>query len=715
MSEKSIVEKLSSLKNELEYAQSKNKLSPEGLRMLKLIDDGAWADDGLASFLQGASLNFSDEIIGSVKSIMSPNTQELQNNLEKYNLLSTDSLDLGIALERLETKEFAEKNPVKSLALETAGAITTGLIPGVSAARTVKGAVATGGAAGFVSGVGGAEGNISDRFGEGVFTGILSGGLGGGLELSSRLGAKLYSPIKSLFQSNKTIGKELARQLIKQSIQNDAGSVEEGLKIILEKTTNKPYSIADLGENTQALLDAVAILPGVGRKKATEFLRNRDTGSLQRLSSDLSEAFGDGANFFDEFLALKVARSEKGSKLYEKAYKSKIPVSETLSNLLKREAFKDAERTAKRMYSNKGVEIPPITISDKGDFLITPKGSNKPVAVKAIDTEYLDFLKRGIDKQIFTKKKNDGSPLSMEEIQILTQLKNEFVGYIDKYNPSFKAARDYWTDETSILKAMDRGRNFETEANKSFNEFRRDILNMTEGEKTGLRLGMMQKMLQKIGGQAGGKDAIIPSSTSNARNILKNSDNISILRSTFSGNEKGQKKFNAFISNLKSEVEMRSTAMAVLGNSKTASRLEIVNTINKTINNNAESPDGLFNLIQKTLKRDTRGMEDKQREELSHELARILTLQLKNKKGSDADKVKQLYKEIMGKDIATILRSKAPELLPALGRSAIAPTVPASLASEVTETPIGQSSSRFIENFKPSQVFRQGLLTDMPR
>jgi len=359
------------------------------------------------------------------------------------------------------------------------------------------------------------------------------------------------------------------------------------------------------------------------------------------------------------------------------------------------------------------MKIPTMEISEKGDILITPKGASSPVGVDAIDTEYLDFLKRGLDKQIFLKRKSDGTPLSNEEVLTLVQLKNEFTDYIDQFNPDYKKARDFWSDETSILNAMDRGRNFESEANKAFNEFRRDIASMTEGEKTALRLGMMQKMLQKIGGQAGGEEAIIPAAASSARNILKNSDNLSIMRATFPGTEQGQNKFNKFVSNLKAEVDMRSTAMAVLGNSKTASRQEIVKRINGAIEKNAESPDGLFNFVQRTLKRDLRGVEEKQRQALGAELSRILTNSLKDETGSvENKKVKQLMRQLMGQDVLTIMRTRAPELLPALGRSAIAPTVPATITSGIAaDTPFGQSVSRFVEGSPRMIEEAAGMLT----
>ena len=716
MAETSLVDQLGSLKNELEYAKQQDKLSPEGLRLLNLIDEGTWADDGLAPFLQVASLNFSDEIMGTIKGVFSTDTRDLLDNLQKYNLLSDNPVttaDLGTAVERLESKEYAEANPVKSMAYEAGGAITTGLIPGFGASRTIGGAIGTGAAFGFGAGVGAAEGDITDRLGEGALSGVLSAGIGAGLELGARGLSRVYDPVVAMFQSNKMVGKDLARQLIKEAIQNDAGTVEEGLKIVLEKATGKPYTMADLGTNSEALLDAVALLPGIGREQATRFLKDREVGSLKRLSTDLSEAFGDGASFFDEYLALQTSRAEKAGELYRSAYKKKIPTGAKLSNLLGRNAFRDAEKTARDLFSNKGMQIPNMQISEKGDILITPKGASSPVGVDAIDTEYLDFLKRGIDKQIFLRKKSDGTPLSSEEVQTLVQLKNEFTDYIDKFNPDYKKARDFWSDETSILNAMDRGRNFESEANRAFNEFRRDIASMTEGEKTALRLGMMQKMLQKIGGQAGGEEAVIPAAASSARNILKNSDNLSIMRATFPGTAQGQAKFDKFVSNLKAEVDMRSTAMAVLGNSKTASRQEIVKRINGAIEKNAESPDGLFNFVQRTLKRDLRGVEEKQRQALGAELSRILTNSLKDETGSvDNKKVKQLMRQLMGQDVLTIMRTRAPELLPALGRSAIAPTVPATVTSGVAaDTPFGQSVSRFVEGSPRMIEEAAGMLT----
>jgi hypothetical protein len=74
-------------------------------------------------------------------------------------------------------------------------------------------------------------------------------------------------------------------------------------------------------------------LPGPGKKAAKDFLDKRDRGIAARLTSDIQDAFGSRASFFDEFNALKEARSDLGKRLYERALSKQIPVNKELTSI----------------------------------------------------------------------------------------------------------------------------------------------------------------------------------------------------------------------------------------------------------------------------------------------------------------------------------------------------------------------------------------------
>ena len=63
--------------------------------------------------------------------------------------------------------------------------------------------------------------------------------------------------------------------------------------------SSKPYTLADIGPNTRAYLDAVSLIPSPAKQTAKKFLEQRDKGISARLTSDLQDAFGTTASFFD--------------------------------------------------------------------------------------------------------------------------------------------------------------------------------------------------------------------------------------------------------------------------------------------------------------------------------------------------------------------------------------------------------------------------------
>jgi hypothetical protein len=60
----SLTDQIQDLQNELLVAKEANKITPQGEELLTAIKSNQWATGGFGQFLQGLSLNFSDEAIG---------------------------------------------------------------------------------------------------------------------------------------------------------------------------------------------------------------------------------------------------------------------------------------------------------------------------------------------------------------------------------------------------------------------------------------------------------------------------------------------------------------------------------------------------------------------------------------------------------------------------------------------------------------------------
>ena len=141
------MEKLRDLEAELLSAQDRNKLTPEGVKVLQSLQSGK-SGGSVGAFLQGLSLNLSDEAIGAIRSFVSPVPGEVGA------IVGTEPRETGIALERMALERYKEESPGKAMAAEIGGAVVPGLfMPGMSLGR----AMLAGAGTGVISGAGQAD------------------------------------------------------------------------------------------------------------------------------------------------------------------------------------------------------------------------------------------------------------------------------------------------------------------------------------------------------------------------------------------------------------------------------------------------------------------------------------------------------------------------------------------------------------------------------
>ena len=268
-------------------------------------------------------------------------------------------------MEEIGLKEYAAANPVTSAAANVVG----GVLPALLTKRSPIGLPAQmglAGAVGFTSGIGESEAEMfsPESFKSGGGSAALGVGITAALKPVSLVVGNVYkSLVKSIFDNPQRLGTDEARQLVKQALVSDVGGMDDDSQFIL-KSKNKPYALADIGPNTQAYLDAAASIPGPGKQVAKDFLEKRDKGILARLTSDLQVAFGSRAAFFDEFAALKTARSELGGKLYDRALQKDVPINAKLTELFERPSVQAAYDEAITIAKEKGVKLPNVKIVD---------------------------------------------------------------------------------------------------------------------------------------------------------------------------------------------------------------------------------------------------------------------------------------------------------------------------------------------------------------
>ena len=671
--EPSINEQILDLRDVLRIAEQDRTITPDGQKMLKDLDTESWTTGGFGQFLQGLTLNFSDSAIASIKSIFKTEPMEIASKIGAMNQdrPAPTSRQVAGAMEEIGLKEYAAANPVKSAVANIGGAVLPSLVTKRPLVTGLPAQMGLAGAVGFTSGVGESEAEMfsPESFKSGGGSAALGAGITAAFKPVSLVAGNVYkSLVKSIFDNPQRLGTDEARQLVKQALVSDIGGIDEAIQFIL-KSKNKPYALADIGPNTQAYLDAAASIPGPGKQVAKDFLEKRDKGILARLTSDLQVAFGSRAAFFDEYAALKEARSELGEKLYGRALQKDVPINAKLTELFELPNVQAAYEGAVRLAKYDKVKLPDIKVVN--GKLQTANGNQ----ITDINTTFLHYMKMGLDDVLHISKK-PGSGVGPTELLKMKKARIEFLDEIDAANPRYKTARQFWAGDTAVLDAMENGRTVFNKTASDVDILLNDVKTMSKSELEGLRIGVMQNLLDQLGG-AQTAETVMGAAGNPALKILQNNKNLRIIRETFPKDEAGDKAYSVFIKNLTDEVQMKGTSKIVLQGSQTAQRQQAIADVKAGGQAMREMPMmSVQSIIQRAVQRDLGQLGDAQTRAVADELTRILTAQ-------DPKKLAKIAKELAGRSIYDIASKDAPELLAALGRATIGPYAVGSMSGNV--------------------------------
>jgi hypothetical protein len=599
---------------DLSAGRDQGNLSKQGEGVLNAIETGVVTPQSIGQYLQGATLNFSDELLGTLNSVFGKKPGVISQAAKEAGYGDISPRQAGIGLERLALEQRSSEKPLRSIGEQiVGGAIPAIASKGTTLPLTLGKAAVQGFKTGALAGFGAGEGSPQEQA---ISTGI-SGAAGlvaaPALQLGARVVKNVSQPIlKSMFAEPDITGLQAGRNLVKEALKSDVGSVDEAINTVLQNA-GKPYTLADIGPNTRAYLDAVSLIPSPAKQTAKKFLEQRDKGISARLTSDLQEAFGSTASFFDEFNALKTARTDLGKKMYANAFNKQVPVNKELTDLLGRPSVQQAYARGINIAQEKGIKVPNVSVNAQGQ-LVTAE--NK--LVDKVDTEFLHYVKMGLDDLVYTGK-SPSSGIGNTQLNSIKDTRSQFLNYIDKNNPSYKSARNYWADDTATMDAMQSGRTF---LKSNPDQLKADIKKMSTSEKEAFRLGAMSDLIERVGGQS--TDTVVPMTANVARNILKDPKRVALIKATFPDNELGQNKFNQFIKNFQTEMEMKATSGQVLAGSQTAGRQEAAKAVRGTIAQEAPNIDAQ-SLIFNALKMDATQMNEQQLKSTANEVVKILT------------------------------------------------------------------------------------------
>ena len=625
------LEDLNELKQILSTAQSENKLTTSGKAKLDAINSGPLASPTISNILSGISIGQSDEIGAWLRS----------------NLGDVD-YDTAVQIERAGLEQSKSESPISSTLEQIIGSAVPLAV--TKRPQSFLGNIPQGAAIGGAYAFGDSKGNVQERLPD-TAMGAASGAV------VQPLVAGALRPIENLFEGTgkflkgpARLGTQQARTLLKEAIENDAGGEEfanlnEAFLYVLNKnTTGKPYTISDLGPNSQALLDVVNLLPGQSKRVARNFLRKRDSGILTRLKGDLTDAFGQRADYFEEYKALETARKELGDKLYKRAYRKNVKIDSDLLEILKRPSMKAAFDNAFNIANEEGENIGKYKLTQNGLTLNGRKATN-------VSTKFMHYMKRGLDDVVYNSK----SPISGTGKDLLNASKGTriaFLNVLDEQNPAYKLARNYWAEKSSVMDAMKQGREF---LKTDSNELAEIISEMSGSELESFRLGSMQGILSEI--ESGAERTAMS-------RLLKSPERQKLLKLTFPQTDIGKAAASKFINNLETEVVMRETSKFTLGGSPTILRGEALRKVRDLSRRDPVS--GLTDLIGKAIAKDFKTVADKQETAVANELARMLT-------ETAPDKLNVIEKELSQKGIKQVLSKYAPGLLPNLTKMIVNP------------------------------------------
>ncbi len=235
----SLKDQILDLRDELMIAKDEGNLTPDGQKMLDQLDTKSWSTQGFGQFLQGLSLNFSENAIGSIKSFLSPAPANVakQVGMAAPDQPAPSPSDVGVALERIGLEEYSKENPVKSVVANIAGAATPAFLT-KKPITSLPAQVGLTTAAGVTAGMGESEAELFSP--ESMKTGAVGGAtalavlpIAKGLGMAG--GTVYRGVVKSIFDNPQKLGTDEARSLIKQALVSDVGGVDEAIKFVFKQ------------------------------------------------------------------------------------------------------------------------------------------------------------------------------------------------------------------------------------------------------------------------------------------------------------------------------------------------------------------------------------------------------------------------------------------------------------------------------------------------
>jgi len=426
--------------------------------------------------LQGLSMGFADEAIARMRSMGGDQSYE----------------DL-VKAEREGLRKYAEENPRTAVASELGGALVpalftggAGAIPSVSKAVGPKLAsmlfgkapsiprmMGYGAGSGAVTAVGTSEKPPGELGGEAVKGATVGAVTTGTLGL---LGKYIAMPAFSKIKQSLGFGdaNKAADLAIVKALEKDGMTPDQALAK-MQAMSRGEITLADLGENTAALLRNATAAPSPARRIGKSELVNREMERIPRVSEDLRTLMSGSKDFYTDVVDLIKKRKDEADPLYKAAYAGAPTFSPAtapdIARLRNLPTFKEAMKIgAKRMADNE------IDITDPRNTL---RGLHETKI--ALDDMIENAMREGSGGQAAT----------------LLNMKRRLLADMEKASPEYKIARQTFAGDSELLTAMKEGQQIYTMPELDMRKLI-DRFKDSPSEYDAFRSGISQAMLEKL-------------------------------------------------------------------------------------------------------------------------------------------------------------------------------------------------------------------------
>ena len=426
--------------------------------------------------LQGLSMGFSDEAIARMRALKGDQSYE----------------DL-VKAEREGLRKYAEENPRTAMASELGGALVpaaftagAGMIPQVT--RTLGPKVANllfgkapsiprmmgyGAGSGAVTAIGTTEKEPAEYGNE-----ALRGGTAGALTTGAvgLLGKYVAMPAFRKIKTSLGFGdaNKAADLAIVKALEKDGMTPDQALAK-MQAMSRGEITLADLGENTAALLRNATAAPSPARIMGKSELATREMERIPRVSEDLRTLMSGSKDFYTDVLDLTKKRAQEAEPLYKAAWDSAPTFNPTtapdIAKLRNLPTFKEAMKIgAKRMADNE------LDIADPRNTLRALHETKI-----ALDDMIESAMREGKGGQAGT----------------LLDMKRRLLADMEKASPEYRIARQTFAGDSELLTAMKEGQRIYTLPEMDMRKLI-DRFKDSPSEYDAFRAGISQAMLEKL-------------------------------------------------------------------------------------------------------------------------------------------------------------------------------------------------------------------------